>query len=122
MTLAVAFERFELIVEDLLALVQQPADERRLAVIDAAARDEAQQLLFFLLLEPRADIGADEVRLGIEWAGHLEIALLLLLLHRRAARVAIDRAALTLRRLGEQHLGNDLLDRCGLAFDRSRQR
>ena len=47
--LAVAFQRGELVVEDLLALVQQPADQRRLAVIDAAAGDEAQKLLALLL-------------------------------------------------------------------------
>ena len=59
--LAVAFERGELVVEDLLRFVEQPPDQRRLAVVDAAAGDEAQQLLLFLLLEPGADVGADQL-------------------------------------------------------------
>ena len=42
---AVGLQRRELVVEDLPRLVQQPADQRRLAVVDAAAGDEAQQLL-----------------------------------------------------------------------------
>jgi hypothetical protein len=54
---AVALERGELVVENLLGLVQQPPDQRRLAVIDAAAGDEAQQLLVLLLGEPAADVG-----------------------------------------------------------------
>jgi hypothetical protein len=45
MPLAVAFQRGELVLEDLLCLVEQPADQRRLAVVDAAAGQEAQQLL-----------------------------------------------------------------------------
>ena len=42
--LAVGFEARELVVEDLPAVVQQPPDQGRLAVVDAAAGDEAQQL------------------------------------------------------------------------------
>jgi hypothetical protein len=42
--LAVRFERGELVVEDLLGLVEQPADQRRLAVVDAAAGQKAEQL------------------------------------------------------------------------------
>ena len=38
-------QRRELILEDQLGVVQQPADQRRLAVIDRAAGDEAQQIL-----------------------------------------------------------------------------
>jgi hypothetical protein len=53
---AVAFERRELIVEDLLGLVQQAPDQRRLAVVDAAAGDEPQQLLALLLGEPGVDV------------------------------------------------------------------
>jgi hypothetical protein len=53
---AVGFERRELVVEDLLGLVEQPPDQRRLAVVDAAASDEAQQLLGFLRGEPFADV------------------------------------------------------------------
>jgi hypothetical protein len=46
-----------LVVEDLLGLVEQPADQRRLAVVDAAAGDEAQQLLALLRGEPGLDVG-----------------------------------------------------------------
>ena len=38
-------ERGELVVEDEPGLEQQPADQRALAVVDAAAGDEAQQAL-----------------------------------------------------------------------------
>ena len=54
MPFAVGFERGQLVVENLLGLVQQPADQRGLAVVDAAAGDEAQQLLSLLLGEPGA--------------------------------------------------------------------
>jgi hypothetical protein len=36
----IRFERGQLIVENPLRLVEQPADERRLAVVDAAAGEE----------------------------------------------------------------------------------
>src|SRR6476469_4786396 len=51
-----------------------------------------------------------------------KIALLLLLLHRRAARIAVDRAALPLARLADQHLGDDSFDRIRVALDRTRKR
>ena len=47
----------KLVVEDLLGVVEQPPDQRRLAVVDAAAGDEAQQLLPLLLSEPVRDVG-----------------------------------------------------------------
>ena len=50
--LAVGFERGELVLEDHLGIVEQPADQRGLAVVDAAAGDEAQQRLVLVL---RAD-------------------------------------------------------------------
>src|SRR5262249_58498457 len=56
-TLAVAFQRRQLVVEDLPGVVEQPPDQRRLAVVDAAAGDEAQQLLGLLLGEPGMDVG-----------------------------------------------------------------
>src|ERR1700683_5069250 len=43
--LAVAFHGGELVLVDHLGVVQQPADERALAVVDAAAGQEAQKLL-----------------------------------------------------------------------------
>jgi hypothetical protein len=54
---AVGLERGELVVEDLPRLVQQPADQGRLAVVDAAAGEEAQQLLRLLRGEPFVDVG-----------------------------------------------------------------
>ena len=48
-SLAVALESRELILEDHLRVIQQPADQRRFAVIDAAAGDEAQQTLVLML-------------------------------------------------------------------------
>jgi len=54
---AVGLERRELVVEDLPRLVQQPADQGRLAVVDAAAGEEAQQLLRLLRGEPFVDVG-----------------------------------------------------------------
>jgi hypothetical protein len=59
---AVGLDRGELVVEDLLALEQQPPDQRRLAVVDAAAGDEAQQVLGFLLAQPFGEIGRGTVQ------------------------------------------------------------
>jgi hypothetical protein len=52
----VAFERRQMIVEDELRLVQEPADERALAIVDAATRDEAEQPLAQLRLEVLLDL------------------------------------------------------------------
>ena len=41
--LGIRFERGELVLEQQLGIVEQPTDQRRLAVIDAAAGEEAQQ-------------------------------------------------------------------------------
>ncbi len=92
--LALLAQRGELVVEDELAVIEQPADQRRLAVIDAAAGQEAQQALVGLLGEPQS---RDRCR-RCEWARRRssEIALLLLLLH-RADAVAVDQPALALR-------------------------
>jgi hypothetical protein len=62
MPLAVGLERGELVVENLLRLVQQPADQRRLAVVDAAAGDEAQQLRALLRAQPFGDVGSRAVQ------------------------------------------------------------
>ena len=48
---AVALERRELVVEDQLGVVEQPPDQRRLAVIHAAAGEEAQEADLLLLGE-----------------------------------------------------------------------
>ena len=41
-----ALERLELVVEDQRAIVQQPSDQGRLAVVDRAAGQKAQQIPF----------------------------------------------------------------------------
>ena len=88
--LAVGFQRGELVVEDLLAVVQQPPDQRRLAVVDAAAGDEAQQLLALPARRQPTSFTSDR---SVQ-----KVTLLLLLLHAGAAGVAVDRAALPLGR------------------------
>jgi hypothetical protein len=59
--LRVDLERGELILEQQLRLPQQPADERALAVVDAAARDEAQKTLVLVRVEVGEDVLADQV-------------------------------------------------------------
>src|SRR5207342_2566507 len=54
---AVGRERNQLVFEQALAVVQQPADQRALAVVHAAAGDEAQQVLVFVATERRGDVG-----------------------------------------------------------------
>jgi hypothetical protein len=54
--LAVGLKRRKLVVEDLLRLVKQSSDQGRLAVVDAAAGDEAQELLVLLLDEPGVNV------------------------------------------------------------------
>ena len=61
MPLAVARERGKLVVEQVLAFVQQPADQRALAVVDAATGNEAQARLGFVLRQVADDV---------EWAAH----------------------------------------------------
>ena len=51
--LGIAFERRQMVLEQQLAVVEQPADQRRFAVVDAAAGEESQQRLVLL----RIDIG-----------------------------------------------------------------
>src|SRR3546814_2343774 len=60
--LAVGFERGKLVLEDHLAVVKQASDQRRLAVIDRAAGDEAQQRLLLMLREISVDILGNEGR------------------------------------------------------------
>ena len=61
---AVGFERRELVVEQQLGVVQQAADQRALAVVDAAAGDEAQQALGLVLLQVGGDRGRGVIRGG----------------------------------------------------------
>ena len=58
--LAVAFERGELVLEDHPRIVEQPTDQRRLAIVHAAAGDEAQQALVLVLVKIGVDILGDE--------------------------------------------------------------
>jgi len=51
------------ILIDHLGVVQQPADQRALAVVHAAAGQQPQQLLALVLGEIGIDIRADEIRL-----------------------------------------------------------
>ena len=59
--LRVGLERGQLVLEEHLRLVEQPADQRALAVVDGAARDEAQEALVLVRLEVRVDVALDEV-------------------------------------------------------------
>ena len=57
MLAAVAGERGQLVFEDQLRVVEQPADQGRLAVIDRAAGEKAQHGLVFLLAQIGGQIG-----------------------------------------------------------------
>ena len=59
----VLLQRCELVLVDHLRVVQEATDERALAVVDAAARDEAQQLLALVLLQILLDIARNELGL-----------------------------------------------------------
>jgi hypothetical protein len=50
-------QRGKLVLEDLLGIVQQPADQRRLAVVHRTAGDEAQQVVVGLLRNAAGDAG-----------------------------------------------------------------
>ncbi len=108
----IALERRELVVEQQLGFIEQPADQRGLAVIDAAAGDEAQQVLAFL----RQQIGFDVGRRGSRRRGTSEISLLLLLLH-RGRLVVVDDPALAFRGRGDEHFLDDVEKRRGVAVD-----
>src|SRR3546814_13948499 len=68
--LAVGFERGKLVLEDHLAVVKQASDQRRLAVIDRAAGDEAQQRLLLMLREISVDILGNEGVGDVDGVGH----------------------------------------------------
>ncbi len=61
--LAVMFQTGQLIFEDHLGVIEQPPDQRRFAVIDRAAGDEAQHGLVLMLEQIGVDILGDQ-RLG----------------------------------------------------------
>ncbi len=55
-----ALDRLELVLVDGARVVEQPPDERRLAVVDRAHRDEAQELLLLVAREVGLDVLLDE--------------------------------------------------------------
>jgi len=58
--LAVGFERGELVLENHLRVIKQAADQRRFAVVDRAAGDEAQQRFLLMLFEIGVDVLGDQ--------------------------------------------------------------
>jgi hypothetical protein len=60
--LGVGLQRLEVVLEDQVRLVQQPADQRGLAVVHAAAGDEPQQRLVLVGVEVGLDVLGDEFR------------------------------------------------------------
>ena len=59
--LGIGFESRQLILVEHLRLVKQAPDQRALAVVDAAAGNEAQQALLLVRLQIALDILSDEV-------------------------------------------------------------
>ncbi len=60
---AVRLQRRHLILEDHLGIIEQPADQGGLAVVHAAAGDEAQQALVLVGVQIGVDVAGDEVGL-----------------------------------------------------------
>ena len=58
--LGIGFECRQLILEQHLRFIEKPPDERRLAVIDGAAGNEAKQVLLLLGVEIGFDVAAGE--------------------------------------------------------------
>ena len=69
--LAVGLERGELILEDHLAVVEQPPDQRRFAVVDAAAGDEAEQRLPLVTRKIGVDVFGDQGVSDVDGVGHI---------------------------------------------------
>ena len=116
--LRVGLERGELVLEDQLGVVEQPADQRALAVVDAAAGDEAQQALVLV----RVEIARRCPRRSGRRRAPSEVALLLLLLHRGGRRRGRSRGPAARRCARQQHLLDDLRQRRRVALDRAGQR
>jgi hypothetical protein len=73
--LAVGLKRGQLILEDHLRIVEQASDQRRFAVVDRAAGDEAQQALVLVQIEIGVDVGRDQIvgfvdDIFVEGGGH----------------------------------------------------
>jgi hypothetical protein len=59
--LGVVLDGGELVFEEHLRFIQQPADDGRFAIVHRAAGDEAQQALALVLLEVLLDVAGDQV-------------------------------------------------------------
>ena len=67
---AVRLQRRHLILEDHLGVVQQPSDQGGLAVVYAAAGDEAQQALVLVGVQIGVDVAGDQVGRFVRFLGH----------------------------------------------------
>ena len=110
--LGILFQRAKRVLEQQLGVVKQPPDQGGLAVIDTAAGEKAQQRSSF---PGRRGISEDRRERSSE------IPLLLLLLH-RGLFVAVDQPALALGGAAGEHLGDDVFQAVGIAFDGAGQR
>ncbi len=119
--LALGLERFELVVEDLAAIVEQPPDQGRLAVVDASAGDEAKHLLALVTRKPFGHVTGDELAILVEDARHQKYPSCFFFSMLRH-RFLVDSAPLPLRRRRQQHLGDDFLDARRFALDGAGQR
>ena len=63
--LRVRLQRGQVVLEDQLRVVQQAADQRALAVVDAAAGDEAQHRLVLVALEIGVDVRGEQLVHGV---------------------------------------------------------
>ena len=75
--LAVRLQCRQLVFEDQLRIPEHPADQGALAVVDAAAGDEAQQPLLFLALQVGVDVSGDQFGLmghgKLRYSGNCEV-------------------------------------------------
>ena len=116
--LRVGLEGREVVLEDELGVVEQPADEGALAVVDAAAGDEAQHRLVLVLVEVGVDVVGEEV---VRDVGHQKYPSCFFF-SMDPRRVVVDDPALALGAGGQQHLLDDLGERRRLALDRAGER
>ena len=63
-TFGVAGDGGELVLVDHAGVVEQAADEGRLAVVHGAAGQQAQQVLLLVLAQVGGDVGADQFLVG----------------------------------------------------------
>ena len=92
---AALLHRGKLVFVHALGVVQQAADQRRLAVVHAAGRGEAQHLLAKMRFEKLLEPSMRRCSGSVQCSAHLEVALPLLHFH-RAFFVVIDGAVLAL--------------------------